>query len=694
MHSAKSEPNFNNFIIEISDKLQQVTDTYLESYNEHNAFVYMIAELYRTTDPDKFKFTHGPKEYGIDFLIKDNGSYTICQCKCGDIEKIRREGDIPKYNRSHIEQLRTAIDMLLDKEGSYDLSLEIRRFKGDYYADLSNDPEGTNLRVILAILGELTDSAKIDFENYKKALQENEKHRIFLQLIDWKNIFHTIHSIDSPAKINFSIDLNFDDEKDLLSGRDYCYVLAKAFDFYEAFRIHEWNLFDWNVRYELHKSPVNNKIKSTLLTQKGRKKFHHLNNGILITCRSYTKDTTRKRLGVRGPQIINGCQTVRAICEAYEELSPSDQEHFRKYTKVQVKILITTNPEFIGELVISTNYQNQMNPRNLKSNSHEQRDLQKSFRNLPVKWFYERKDGEFKSLCSISNKVSWFKKRDYVGVISNENLAKAWYAFIGYSHKALFGGIKYFDDESGVYDIVFKNIPSNDYWACFSETYFDPDKKGKEYLSPGIPNVYQYLLAYGIDSYIKGRIISPRQNKLEAIKRGIERRDLEGDPETGECSSSEDKINEWLSKDNIYFRNIMISNMKEIFIELFAFILTIKYGTCDAHICKKIITETRDESPYFEKGFSKDCLPLSRQDGNAIFSPIYDFLVYCVEQYRQKYFYEIKAAPRLKSYFAKRDTVIKFRNLLIDRNDETINLDEPWKKSRVSFLDSLPSLDF
>ena len=41
-----------------------------------------------------------------------------------------------------------------------------------------------------------------------------------------------------------------------------------------------------------------------------------------------------------------------------------------------------------------------MNPRNLKSNTDEQKELSSKFGNLPVKVFYEKKDGEFDTLSS------------------------------------------------------------------------------------------------------------------------------------------------------------------------------------------------------------------------------------------------------------------------------------------------------
>lgn len=418
--------DFTRSLPEIIDRLQAASETYLESYDEHKAFVFLIAELFETTLEDKFQFTDGPKDGGIDFAVRELQAYSIAQCKCPSLDNPMPQPS--SFDMSAVDELMRAIKILTDRTGEYDIKPEIKRLRGDYQRDMAADPEGTTLTATLAVLGELTDPARTAFNSYKASLR---KDRIFLKIVEWQNIYHALHALEMPSDVDFEITIHFDTESDLLAHKDYCYVLAHAFDFYEAFRQHEWNLFEWNVRFQIPNSAVNKRIVNTLMKAKGRKLFHHYNNGLLITCKNYKKDKTRKRITMKGPQIVNGCQTVRAICEAYEALPPEEQQQFRDKTRVQVKIIQTIDADFISELVISTNDQNPMNPRNLKSNTTEQREVQKIFRNLPAKWFLERKDGEFESLKKTSMKVRWFRKSDYEArpkrfrVIDNQKLAKA-----------------------------------------------------------------------------------------------------------------------------------------------------------------------------------------------------------------------------------------------------------------------------
>jgi len=151
---------------------------------------------------------------------------------------------------------------------------------------------------------------------------------------------------------------------------------------------------------------------------------------------------------VNEPQVVNGCQTVTCLWRAYKDLVPSDQQHLLDTVKVQAKVIQSMSQDLIDEVVITTNNQNPMKPRNLKSNTREQRDIQRSFRDLPSdKWFYVRKDGEFESVCQLGHQVQWFTRSHYevksaagrprYRVLDNEAVAKAWYSFIGFSGEAM-----------------------------------------------------------------------------------------------------------------------------------------------------------------------------------------------------------------------------------------------------------------
>jgi len=685
--------SYNKFLPEIYDRLQEMADKYLDTFNEHQAFNYLVAEIFETTHEDKFAHTDGPNDGGIDFYIKDAPIYTISQCKTPDLDNFFYSNTPITFNDEIIDKTSSAIDMLLDTSGSYEVKIQIKRLRGDFQRDKKADPESTKLIVIIAVLGELTPQAKAKFDA-KKALFE--KDNVYLKLVDWKTIYTKLHELDYPEDIDIGFEISYNNKlKDVLAHDDYCYLLGNAYDLYNAFNDHGWSLFDWNVRLQMHNSPVNKRIISTLSKAKGRKTFHHYNNGLLITCKKYTHREKQNIIKVEGAQIINGCQTVRSICEAYDGLNPTDQSHFRDTTKVQIKIIKTTDPDFISELVITTNDQNPMNPRNLKSNKAEQRDLQNNFRTLPKRWFYQRKDGEFESYKRSTTRIPGFRKSDFqitqnkYRIIDNQDLAKLWYSFIGYSSHSLRGGVKFFEDESdNAYTKVFKTVPTPTFWSAFRSANFSPNE---DYYGPGAPSVYQYLLAHGIAKYIDAKRISYNKNRANAIKRGIIGGVLDGDLESGVSTNQRETIDKYLVSDIEYNINIILSNTREILIELYSFIFANKYAEVDAAFSKNIITNS-NEKVFYSKGCDISAYPDTVKSANFIIPSTYEFIKDCMKQYYFEYESELKAAPRLKAYFWQRDTIAKIKLKVIQRNQSIRDYDQPWKLPGKTFIDSLPSI--
>lgn len=684
-----AEPAFSQFSVEFVESLQRAAETYLEEFNEHQAFDHLIAELFSTTNSAHFTFTDGPNDGGIDFFVKEGPSYLICQCKCSKLDNLRGSASPPTFDDTAVDEITSAIRMLRDPEGKYRTASKIKVLRTDYQRDQQGEPDAKLLSGILALSGDLTPSAAKKFIAEQAALK---KQGIGLRLVTWKDIYQALHFQELNIE-SIKFELTCDDlKKEVLRFDNYCYLLAHAHDFYDAFRMHEWNLFDMNVRLQITNSAVNGKIVATLQKEKSRKRFHHYNNGILITCNSYKFDERENIVRLSGAQIVNGCQTVRAICEAYESLEPFEQDNFRKNARVQVKIIKNTDPDFINELTITTNDQNPMSPRNLKSNSTEQKGIQNAFRNIrPAPWFYERKDGEFKSYLTASTTVQWFRKSDYATAknrfrkLENKDMARIWYSFVGYSHQTEHGGIDFFQDED-TYAQIFKRTTNEKFWREFaSNTHFSASE---EWFEIGTPPVHTYLLAFVIAEYIDAVTPSFRQNKEEAIERGVQQGSLKRDNQ-GRLVSTDDEVNRFLSDDGEYRLNIMLANMKDITIELYALVLGARYGNIDAQLANKILT-SGELSEYVTSACSPEKAPGLDQDGRAIVGPIYGFLRYCTQQYFYANQAEIQAAARMKAYLWQRKVVIKMRENVLKVANRIVEFDVNWKPRGKNFFESLP----
>lgn len=186
------------------------------------------------------------------------------------------------------------------------------------------------------------------------------------------------------GRTHSSEEIKFDlrtDTTELLRAHGYCYFLANAADLYKAFTRFGWRLFDLNLRYEIRNSVINGEIIRSLKFHKSRKQFHHYNNGLIIVAKSYSVHEKEGKVRLQEAQIVNGLQTVKSVYNgvATKEVSLMDLEN---ECVVQVKVITSADADFVSKVVQSTNNQNPMAARNLRSNNREQKVLRKAFAQL------------------------------------------------------------------------------------------------------------------------------------------------------------------------------------------------------------------------------------------------------------------------------------------------------------------------
>lgn len=519
-------PAFPDFVPEILDGLEDAfSRAPFDDFDATKVFTFWVAELFETTKPGTFVYTDGGNELGIDFFVQSEHSYYIYQCKAVDADTLLTAQKPPKFDADDVNQILEGIDFLRNSASKFKTTKsEIRDLRTRYHRDLRNVPDETHLYATLAVLGELTPGGRDRFESERLELS---KSGVTLRLITWEELYDAVHTLEPLPLKGMKLQLRVDNcEKDILYQSNWIYALVYARDLIDAYEKYGVRLFDMNVRQEIKSSKVNRAIVESLARAHGQKLFHHLNNGLLVVCNNYKlpkKDGDS--ITIHEPQVINGCQTVSSLWRAYVDLPPDGQEEMRSQVKVQVKVIQQAAQDLVDEVVITTNNQNPMKPRNLKSNAREQRETQKSLRELPNKWFYIRKDGEFEALVQKGQQVPWFRKRDYEVAcsgrpryrkIENEDVAKDWYSWIGFSGQVLQGGVDFFGNDA-VYDTIFKKRPSTDYWQAFA----DPDfgRPSDELFEAVTPSAHQYLLARAVAAYVKDSNPTPYRNRHDSIQR-------------------------------------------------------------------------------------------------------------------------------------------------------------------------------
>jgi hypothetical protein len=171
-------------------------------------------------------------------------------------------------------------------------------------------------------------------------------------------------------------------------------------------------LFEQNVRKYLEdRSKVNKNIIETAGNNDSQY-FWALNNGVTVICDNYdlTRIGGKAIIKMKNLQIINGCQTSMALYQA------SKNGKLNENTSLLLRIHETKDENVIEKIILSTNNQNPINPRDLISNSTSQIELQKYFFEI-YGVFYQRKRNDFRDINgNLVNKKE---------IISNDKVGQA-----------------------------------------------------------------------------------------------------------------------------------------------------------------------------------------------------------------------------------------------------------------------------
>jgi len=168
------------------------------------------------------------------------------------------------------------------------------------------------------------------------------------------------------------------------------------------------NLFRKNVRNFLGDNETNSRMIDTLRSEAD--KFWFYNNGVTILCDSATLSVENKYIRLLNPQVINGCQTISTI-RKFKDDSEAD---------LLVRVMASTDHEFIDAITLYQNSSNPVKKRDLKSNDPVQVRLHHEL--FKRGWYYEIKRGEsFKTMASNDRNI---KDQCMNGEIDNSDVAK------------------------------------------------------------------------------------------------------------------------------------------------------------------------------------------------------------------------------------------------------------------------------
>lgn len=685
-----NRPEYN---ADLALKMEEVRESYLsDSTSDDVAFCYLIADMFEGRDAieeERVKYTDGPNDEGVDLVVKDNDSITIYQCKSFDLEK-NPEGKV--FDDTPVNELSAAIAYFLSDDDST-ASEKVRQLRNGFRLD----QETASLSAVLAVQGRLSKQAKERFDQVKEEYFNGSN--VSVRLIDEEVLYdqwHELRNIVDPKRI--SIKLKIPSETSIMKmGQWFCAVL-KIEPLLEAMKKYQTALFDANVRSSLRRTSVNKSIMDTLKTAKGQKKFVHLNNGLVITCNHFSFAHDKTTITLNGAQVVNGCQTLSTIWDYYEEATDEKRAELRDNLTILAKVV--TNSEdmqgLLDEIIVASNNQNPMNERNLCSNSSAQKRIQQSFYREPLpnsyRFFYIRKDGELESFLKHDSRE--VKKRFFeiegstrrgpnrYRHIDNEDLAKAWWAWLGNGSQVNGGGVNYFSES--MRQKIFEQRPTNEFWEAARHAHYRFDSS---LLAEGSPSQYEYLLAMAVWSYLAARVkpvLGPKAFRNSRIEELKEKGDLSP-------NATKQEIDSKLRDDSVFLEASWLRQMSPVLTEVAAFLLCRCYGPLNAETSKKLLGFD-DLAFWVKNGMDPKLIgDPNMSEGTFVLERVYDLLKISAASFFTLNKDAILLENRPKLFLGRPDNVMAIKEKCVEFNESYRDYPSGHKPPRMTYFESFPA---
>jgi hypothetical protein len=641
--------------------------------------------------------TAGQHDLGIDFYSTKERKYHVAQCKIPEKEWLESHPTkVRQFGPAALADPRTALGYLFG-EPKLRANESVKRLYALIESDRSH--EDFQLVFFLIVFGRLNERAEAGFQELKTEYEACSARLVLLQVDDLVDEFIVGAARAHAAEIQLDLRIS---ANSILRQPDYCYLLANAADLFEAFKTYGWRLFDLNLRYEVRNSAVNGDIVESLRYRKTRKRFHHYNNGLIVTTGSYALRDGNNRIRLFNPQIVNGLQTVKSIYNAVaaKEVTLKDLDD---ECLVQVKVIKTSEASFINGVVQATNNQNPMAARNLKSNSREQKSLRTKFAALQPRWFLQVKEGEWESLSQEGARFF----RDLVGfppsefrvdpakkrgrIIDNQEVAKAWLAFTGFSDLAGDRVTHYFSDDV-VYRLAFTSRPHSEHWSKLAAVDEFDDPVRQQTLEQQQGDAEQYLLAFALWQFIKHYVPSPQKYREEALNEGVRAGKIT--KASGSFTSTASQQESYLDTNHTYQTWRLMANMKEVLVEAATTVLIRKYGPLTPGICWRLL-ESFDLKPFLTSAdlrvTAREAAQATDLAHDAVFARIAGFLRHTAGQFWEEKESQLRATSRLRVLLLRRDLAADFKRKMREANGRR-SLEKSWKPAGKTFVESLPQL--
>ena len=337
----------------------KMTDEYLFTLSAVDLFFYKnnIGQ-----NDIKNGFTDGSNDGGIDFIYSDGETMYLVQGKSSTSLKAE---DIKNLFRKMAETVSDFDDRKFDK-----YSTVLKAAYLNKYDDLNDDK---NIELVLFTKTDLSEQLRKTIDTFSQTEAMSDYSIAAYDLKDLESRKAALfQGSDLVKKDEVEIYPEDSYKRNILHyGEDGIIVNIKATSLKRLYTKHANNgLFSFNLREHIGQKSVDQGIEETI--QRESDKFWFYNNGITIGCGDFRVDGVKIKL--EEFSIINGAQTTTKIGKSK---LVDDSHDFAIVCKVvRAPNSVRKDLDFINRISEASNSQKPIKPRDLKSNTLEQKHLQ------------------------------------------------------------------------------------------------------------------------------------------------------------------------------------------------------------------------------------------------------------------------------------------------------------------------------
>jgi hypothetical protein len=394
---------------------------------------YLRRVLLRSPEATKVEVVDGANDKKIDALVIDDENRTILIIQ----GKFFNSNNIDSSPLQEILSAWVRLQNLqsLQTDGNDKLKERIEALR----QALDDEYE---IKFELLTTGELTESARKDFNAFADTLEQSKDFSAAIELVNSSVIETRLLDAESKELPVIKHSINLAPDKVMFFDIKGTRSIIASIPLSECLRlpgINDQQLFRKNVRQSLGWNTVNKKIRDSIKGDRPQD-FFFFHNGITAICKSFELSEDKKTLICNDLNIVNGCQSLTTINKCSEDVRKQQDSLFILFRFYEIP-----QKDLADKISINTNSQSVVKPRDLKSND---RII------LSIKRAYEAtyRDGLFMNQRGME--ISGDKDKDkVVDATDLGKLIMAWQCQrpnVAYNEKKIF-------------DELYKNVFKSDY---------------------------------------------------------------------------------------------------------------------------------------------------------------------------------------------------------------------------------------